>query len=178
MEHKIVKKKDGYEIIFQWEYTKHVDCGIHIHHPDLEKCFLVLAKELGASLYIELSGQIKDSRLLMAELGEMFAQAVCQRCSEIGTKRSYRGIGAGSLRDGQDKVSCELSLPGRTGWVYEVSSDCKLEDESAVFGFFESFASHAGLQLKFLVHDGGKKYGEKMFAAFGQALWESLLENP
>ena len=177
MGNEIVKKNHNYEIVFRWEYTDHADSRIHMYDPRLEKCFLTLAKELGGSLYIELSERVKDQKQVMSDLGELFAQAICQRCTEIENKRNYRGTGVGSLNDGRNKVSCELSLPGRAGWVYEILSARMIEDEFAISDFFESLVSHTGLRLKFRIQDDGRDYGEKMFAAFGEALQESFLEN-
>lgn len=178
MENKIVKKNDDHEIVFEWENTEHVNCSIHMNNPSLEKCFFILAEELGVSLCIELSETAKSQKQMMADLGELFAQMVCQRCNEVKNRGNYKGTGIGSLKDGRNKVSCELNLPGRVGWVYEVLSDRTIEDEFAISDFFGSLVSHVGLQLKFRIHDDGMDCGEKMFSVFGEALQEAFLENP
>lgn len=177
MENKIVKKNDDHEIVFEWENTGHADCRIHMNNPALEKCFLILAKKLGISLCIELTGTTRNQKQMMTDLGELFAQIVGQRCDEVKSKRNYRGTGVGSLNDGQNRVSCELSLPGRVGWVYEVLSDRTIEDEFAISDFFGCLVSRVGLQLRFRIYDDSMNYGEKMFSAFGEALQEAFLEN-
>ncbi len=177
MENRLVKKNDDYEIIFKWTYVDGGTCRVRFEHPCLARCFSIFAKAAGISMDIELSGEVKNWKLFMADMGEGFAEAVSRKCCETAGARSYRGTGFGSLNDGWNKVNCELSLPGRVGWVYEVLSEHTIEDGLEASDFFGSLASHAGLQLRFRIHDDSRECGEKMFAAFGEALQEAFMEN-
>lgn len=173
MEIRISKQECDHVINILWNYKGSGKYSADFDDEQITRWFRIFAEEAGIDLEIHISGNTNDRKNLMKELGETFAEAICRQCDNIP---NYRGVGEGIVNRQREKVSCELSLPGRVSWVYEELAEQTMKDHYATV-FFESLAGCAGFRLRFHIHDDSDNCGGNMFAAFGEALAEAFTER-
>lgn len=175
MEQIMVKKKaDDHELFLSWKLDGKGRYELKVPCPFLEESLQILAESADMDLRVVCTGGFSNQEEQMEVFGKLFAEAVCSQCERL---YDYRGIGRGTENDSLCPTTCELSLPGRVNWIYEVSIKDAAEDSFAVSKFFSSLAGHAKLRLKFYTYDYSEKYGKAMFAAFGKALKMAYMRN-
>jgi|GEM_PF-1255192 len=130
------------------------------------------ARSARICLFIRCRGSVPSAPTFMEEMGMVFAEAIRTRISESG---EYRGIGNAIVGEGDSAVKCDLELPGRQDWFFQITIINKRDDIFHVSDFFSSLARNAKLRLSFKTGDLGRTAAERLFKAFGEALSLSLL---
>lgn len=164
---KIGKKTENYEIEVAWNWDGSGKCSINKEEDFWNLCMTAFAKASGVDLDIQITGDRPSEAEFMKNMGEIFAQEVCQRCEKSGR---YQGVGRVSFSEAGKETFCELYLPGRVDWVYETIAENPGEDPYQVLIFFKRFAGDAKLRLKMRTSSYEKEECVKLFQTVGQAL--------
>ena len=164
---RIRKKMENFEMEVDWNWEGSGKSSINIEEEFWNSCITAFAKAAGVDLDIRVTGEKPSEAEFMKNLGEIFAREVCQRCEKSG---QYQGVGRVSILEAGKETFCELYLPGRVDWVYEMIAENPREDPYQVLAFFKRFAGAAKLRLKMRTSSYGKEECVKLFQAMGQAL--------
>ena len=164
---KISEKTENYNIEVRWNWNGNGKCSINIEDEFWNQCMTAFAKATRADLDIQITGEKPSAAEFMKKMGEVFAREVCQRCEKSG---QYQGVGRVSIGENGKETFCELYLPGRVDWVYEMIAENPGSDPYGVLVFFRKFAKEAKLRLKMRTSSYEKDECVKLFKTLGLAL--------
>lgn len=123
--------------------------------------------EIDLEVQTDTDRAIENREQYMKLLGKILAQIICKRCE---TQGQYRGVGRAQNEQSDKECLCELYLPGRVDWVYEVITQNCVQDKYGISVFFKSIAENAKLRLKLRVWDYTRKNSLGLFEVFGKSL--------
>lgn len=157
----------------RWRLQGSGICRSNLQDEYFNECVSAFCAASDIDTELKVKGENKVFTDNMSIMGELFA---CGIMEISGKSKGCAGMGKGFVQEDNSFVCCELYLPGRTAWVYEISSKDTSRRDRRASDFFGRLAETAELRLNFSVSDYSGESGVLMFAAFGKALKQACLK--
>lgn len=159
-----------YGIEMEWESENCEFQCENVKNQDMKKWLEELSESMHRGIHLKMKEDMEEG-LLIKQIGYDIGKLIILECQRLKT---YQGHGICAAGEKHKNIECELFLPGRTDWVFEISAIKQPKGNEKIIKLLSQIAQTAQLRVKIQIFTEKTPDDTAIIQAFGNALQQAF----
>lgn len=142
----------------------------NVANENMKRWLEEFSRSVHRGIYLNMKKDLEEE-LLIKQIGYDIGKLIILECQRLKT---YQGHGISAKGKGHKNIECELFLPGRTDWVFEVSAVKQPKENEKVIKLLSQIAQTAQLRVKIQIFSEKPLDDIMIIQVFGNALGQAF----